>query len=286
MTMHAAVGAEPAAPPAGTEPDGLPGHAELESVTVEAQRRRERIDREVGQFVLSVVGTAKVESLSRWKVPICTVIVGLATAEADFVEKRVWQVARDAGVPVGDADCGPNFVAVVTPEPAKLLKDWWAEDHDLFNRDRGLAGVDRMIRTDQPVRVWHNACDIPPLRGFYEPSGVLNCNTGVTGTRLTWSSVRAIYSAIVVVDIDQVEGLTFGQVADYVAMVGLAKIRPNADLDSAPTILGLFSADGGDRARGLTTWDQAFLRAIYATTDGSVTEIAQIKLRMSEELAR
>ena len=259
---------------------------ELDPVTVEARRHRERIEREVSHFVVSAVGTAQVESLERWKVPICNLALGLAEAQADFVEKRVAQIAQDAGIPLGDKDCATNFVIVVTPDPEKLLKEWWSADHDLFNRDRGLGGVSRMIEMDWPVRVWHNACNVPPLRGYYQPSGMLNCNTGVLGTRITRSSVRAIYSAIVVVDIDDIEGLTFGQLADYVGMVGLTRIRPNPDLGQAPTILGLFAATEDARARGLTTWDQAFLKAIYATTDGSTTEIAQIKVRMSEDLAR
>ncbi|HEU4516754.1 MAG TPA: hypothetical protein VFR77_05570, partial [Steroidobacteraceae bacterium] len=151
---------------AAPEPPSPPPKASvLDQVTVEAQRRRQRIDKEVSEFVVSVVGPAKVESLSRWKVPICAVTVGLAPAMADFVENRVAQIAKDADIPLGDEDCAPNFVVVVTPEPEQLLKDWWAEEHNLFNRDRGLGGVNRMIRTDQPVRVWHNACDIPPLRG-------------------------------------------------------------------------------------------------------------------------
>jgi len=80
--------------PARFEPDAA--GPELESVTVEAQRRRERIDQEVSEFVVSVVGTAQVESLERWKVPVCNVTVGLTDAQADFVEKRVAQIAQDA----------------------------------------------------------------------------------------------------------------------------------------------------------------------------------------------
>ena len=98
--------------------------------------------------------------------------------------------------------------------------------------------------------------------------------------------MRAIYTAIVVVDLDQIEGLTFGQVADYVAMVGLAQLRPNPELGDVSTILGLFATNGGGRSKGLTAWDQSFLKSIYATTDGSTTEISLIKVRMSEELAR
>jgi hypothetical protein len=286
VATQALAGTETSAPSAPPASNPTPPGPELESVTVEAQRRRERIDQEVSEFVVSVVGTAQVESLERWKVPVCNVTVGLTDAQADFVEKRVAQIAQDVGVPLGGKDCATNFVVVVTPEPKKLLEEWWSEDHDLFNRDRGLGGVNRMIETDRPVRVWHNACSIPPLRGYYQLSGMLNCNTGVVGTRLTRSSVRAIYSVIVVVDIDYIEGLTFGQLADYAAMVGLTKIRPNPDLGQAPTVLGLFTASEDARAKGLTTWDQAFLKAIYATTDGTTTEITQIKVRMSEDLAR
>lgn len=246
--------AQPGRTPSNQEPPGT----ELDTVTVEARRRRERIEREVSEFVVSAVGTAQVEALERWKVPICNVTLGLTEAQADFVEKRVAQIAQDAGVPLADTDCAANFVVVVTPDPKKLLKEWWSEDHDLFNRDRGLGGVNRMIETDRPVRVWHNACNIPPLRGYYQPSGVLNCNTGVIGTRLTRSSIRAIYSAIVVVDIDYIEGLTFGQLADYAAMVGLTKIRPNPGLGQALTVLGLFAASEEARAKGLTTWDQVY----------------------------
>lgn len=284
IAVQATAGTEPSAPVAPS-PGPSAKDTELESVTVEAQRRRERIDREVSEFVVSVAGTATVESLSRWKVPICTVAVGLAPAMADFVEQRISRIAKDAEIPIGEQDCAPNFVVVVTPDPQKLLKDWWSEDHGLFNRDRGLGGVNRMIRTDQPVRVWHNACNIPPLRGYYEPSGQLPCNTGVTGSRLTHAAVRAIYSAIVVVDLDLIEGLTFGQVADYAAMVGLAKIRPNPELGGATTILSLFETEADSHPTGLTVWDRSFLKAIYATTDGSVTEITQIKLKMSEEIA-
>ncbi len=259
---------------------------QLDPVTVEGERRRERIHREVSEFVDSVAGAARAESLARWKVPVCAIAVGLPAGEAGFVGKRVSQVAADADNPVGGEGCAPNFVVVFTPEPEKFLKEWWAEDHGLFNRDRGLGGVNRMIRTDQPVRIWHNACNIPPLRGYYEPSGQLNCGVGVTGSRLTHAAVRAIYSAIVVVDLDRVECLTFGQLADYAAMVGLAKTRPNPELGEASTILGLFTAAADERPKGLTTWDQSFLKAIYSTTDGSVTEVTQVKLKMSEELAR
>lgn len=158
---------------------------ELESVTVEAQRRRELIDKQVGEFVYSIVGPAKVESLARWNVPVCVAMAGLTAAEADFVKHRLSQIVTDAGVPLGGPDCGPNFVIVVTPEPEKLLKDWWAEEHRLFNRDRGLGGVNRFIQTDQPVRVWHNACNAPPGIAAYAFSKAERTYTAQEATAMT-----------------------------------------------------------------------------------------------------
>ena len=178
---------------------------------------------------------------------------GLTAAEADFVKKRIAQIAADADVLMGGAACGPNFVVILTPEPEKLLTEWWSEEHRLFNRDRGLGGVNRFIQTDQPVRVWHNACNAPPGIPAYAFSTSEHCGSGAsTGSRLSWAVARAVYSAIVVVDLTQIEGLTFGQVADYVAMVGLTQIRPNSELGDISTILGLFSTSGTDRSKGLT----------------------------------
>jgi len=105
------------------------------------------------------------------------------------------------------------------------------------------------------------------------------------GSRITRAAVRSIYSAIVVVDFRQIEGLNWSQVADYVAMVGLAQLRADAKTGAVPTILGLFK-DGDERAKALTVWDQAFLKSVYASREGSITELAQIKLRMTEDLER
>jgi hypothetical protein len=245
---------------------------ELDPVTVEARQRRELIDEQVSEFVLSIAGPGPVELLARWNVPVCVASAGLTAAEAEFVKGRIGRVASEAGIELGGPGCGPNFVVLVTPEREKLLMAWWSEEHRLFNRDRGLGGVNRFTQTDRAARVWHNARSAPPGIPGYAFSTSEHCGVGVTGSRLVHAAVRAIYSVIVAVDLARIEGKTFGQVADYVAMVGLAKIRPDPQLGDIPTILGLFDAGGTGRAKGLTAWDQSFLRAVYKTRDGSVTE--------------
>jgi hypothetical protein len=75
-----------------------------------------------------------------------------------------------------------------------------------------------------------------------------------------------------------------GQLADYVAMVGLAQIRLEANTGTAPTILGLFR-DTQPQLPGLSPWDQAFLRSLYTTDQASKLEVSMIKRHMFEQIA-
>ena len=259
----------------------------LDPVAVESSSRNPRINPQVSEFVSSVAMPVQHESMARWSVQVCVFAAGLLPNEGDFVQRRIAAVASEAGIPVGPSGCQTNFVVVVTPEPEAFLRDWWHEEPQLFNRERGVAGVERMIRTDRPVRVWHNVCNAPPaLARNYRLNVEWDCNTGTLGSRITRAAVRSIYSAIVVVDFRKIEGLTWGQVGDYVAMVGLAQLRMDAETGAVPTILNLFDDGGDERAKALTVWDQAFLKSVYASREGSVTELAQIKLKMTEDLAR
>lgn len=259
---------------------------ELESVTVEARRRQERISKEVSDFVSAIVASPMHESLGRWATPVCPFAAGLAESAGEFVRKRISEIATASGIPSSAPDCAPNFLVVVTPEPEQFLRDWWNADHRLFNKERGVGGIERFIESDQPVRVWHNACSAPPgLARNFRLNITWDCNAGTLGSRLSFAAVRAIYLAIVMVDLTHIEGLTFGQVADHVAMVGLAQVRSSPDIAATPSILNLFVAGGADKPPGLTDWDQSFLKAVYETRQGNVTEVSQIKMRMGRDLA-
>jgi hypothetical protein len=259
----------------------------LDPVTIDSSRRNPRINPQVSEFVSSIAMPVQHESMARWSVHVCVFAAGLSPKEGDFVERRIADVAREAGVPVELPGCQANFVVVLTADPEAFLREWWAEEPRLFDRERGVQGVERMIRTDRAVRVWHNACNAPPaLARNYRLNAQWHCNTGTSGSRITRAAVRSIYSAIVVVDFRKIEGLTWAQVADYVAMVGLAQLRVDAETSAVPTVLSLFEDDDDARAKALTVWDQAFLKSVYASRDGTVTELTQVKLKMTEDLAR
>jgi hypothetical protein len=95
--------------------------------------------------------------------------------------------------------------------------------------------------------------------------------------------VQQLTSVIVVVDSRYTTNLNMGQLADYVAMVGLAQIRLDRDTGSAPTILHVFQ--GTDpQVQGLSPWDRAFLYGLYTTSQSSVLEVTTIKRVMFERI--
>ncbi len=258
---------------------------QLDTVTVTG-RKRERIFQErISTFVSSVTVRSRTESLARWQVPICPYVTGAAQDQNAYIRQHVSQVAKDAGARLALPDCAANLIVVLTQDPDQLLRDWWDRDHGMFNTDRGVAGVERFIRSGEAIRAWYNACNVSPDWVKSNANQRMPpCSTGELGSRLTWESVRAIYSVIVVVDLARIENLNVGQVADYVAVIGLAQIRRDAELGKLPTILRLFTEAGTARPRGLSSWDKSFLRSLYGTASDNVMQFSQIKSGMGLDL--
>jgi hypothetical protein len=275
-----------------SEPPQQPGsrstNAALDTITIEAARERELLEQRISTFVSSITIRSWSESLARWQVPICALVAGLPRAEALSLYGRVLQVAGDAGIPLHpEVACTPNFLVVVTPEPEELIRKWWHQNPRLFNTERGVGLIERTIRTDQPVRVFYNACFVPPgTAKSFALKGDPLCGSGTLGSRLEWEAVRVIYSAALFVDSGYTKDVKIGQLADYIAMIGLAQIRRNSELRDAPTILRLFADSDAAKPQGLSPWDQLFLKSLYATNASSVTQLSDIKLRMQRDLVQ
>ncbi len=265
------------------------GKSDLETVTISAQQRRELTERQVSKFVSAITLSARDESLARWSVPICPLVAGMTREAGEFVLARLSQVARDAGAPLAPEQCAPNFLVVLTSEPDWLLKKWWARNPRLFNAERGIGGIHHFVSTPRPVRVWYNASSEcaggPPTTYITGNTTYSTCSHGVPNSRLSWAAVKKISLAVVVADTGLVKDIRVGQLADYIAMVGMAQIRESAKPGDAPTILRLFSEQGAARPAGLSRWDQAFLKSLYLTDPNNVTQISEIKFNMDGTLA-
>ena len=69
--------------------------------------------------------------------------------------------------------------------------------------------------------------------------------------------------AIIIVDINQVQGVPFDQLGDYLAMIVLTQVDPEGDFGEFDTVLNTFGEPPA--TAGLTDWDQSYLHTLYTS---------------------
>ena len=267
----------------------------LDTITVEAARHREAVERQVKAFVAKIAAKPYEASLARWQTvaPICPLVAGLAREDGEFILARVSKIAAAAGAPVAAEHCKPNLYIVVSADPDALLKAWNKRDVRMFGNesDQGGTKIRKFLNSHSPIRVWYNAelysDEGIPLGNADDCQFALSCRTNgrANATRIAFNETRDLTSALVMVDGPRARGINFGQLAAYIAMLGLAEIRADAEAVDAPTILQLFSRSENDRPAGLSAWDEAFLKALYHTEQTDKQQLAEIKTTMVQAIA-
>jgi hypothetical protein len=62
-------------------------------------------------------------------------------------------------------------------------------------------------------------------------------------------------------------------------------MRHDAKTGDAPTILNLFTDSANAPALGMSTWDAAYLKALYHTQHEDKTQLLALKTSMAKDLA-
>jgi hypothetical protein len=266
----------------------------IDTITVEAARHREEVERQVKAFVAQIAVKPYESSLARWQtvVPMCPLVAGLPREDGEFILARVSKIAAVAGAPMAPENCKPNLYIVVSANPDALLKAWNKRDVRMFGNesDQGGTKIRKFLNSDSPIRVWYNAelysDEGTPLGNTGDCQSALTCRTNLraNATRIVFNDTRDLTSALIMVDSTRARGVKFGQLASYIGMLALAEIRAGADGADAPSILHLFSRPENDRPPGLSSWDEAFLKALYHTEQTDRQQLGEIKTTMIQEI--
>jgi hypothetical protein len=266
----------------------------IDTITVEAERDRKALERQVNSFVTGIAVTPRDQSLANWQTqtPICFLVAGLPREGGEYMLTRLSKIAASAGAPLAPEHCKPNFYVVVTSQADALLKAWGKRDTRMFGDADGTS-IHKFLNATVPVRAWYNAelynSDGTPLGNGEGQSNFdisqIRTQLNAVATRIRFNDVRNLSSVMVIIDAPHAKGITFGQLAAYVAMVGLAEIRVDARTSAAPSsILQLFSGSATPPP-GLSAWDEAFLKALYHTEHLDQHQISAINTSMVQDIA-
>jgi hypothetical protein len=230
-------------------------------------------------------GLSNDDSIVRWNRPICLLAAGLTAEGVKIVSAKVSQISSSAGAPLARAPCQPNFIIVATSEPDRVLNAWYARDSRLFG-DATPALIRQYLEGSQsrPVRVWYNI-DMGRKSGIHNGHFVPS-NTRAEGSTFVGNSVFDFFSILAIIDTNRTEHTTLDQLAAYVAMAGLTNVDLDADLGSAPSILRLFAPSAENQPLGVSSWDAAFLKALYHSNQTSKTQRFEIVERVAHDISR
>lgn len=230
--------------------------------------------------------------IAMFRAPICPFVDGFADSQNKQIEQRIRRIAQEIGLPAAKDKCSPNVVVMVAKDAAVRLRNLERKNPILF---QGIlpSEVRGLMRQKGPVWTWQtileNSADgrSAPSSSDYETSSSgasgaagggggassqFESNLGVFRTTIQ-SRVRKttrpdLFASFIMIDFDELAGLTPTQVADYATIRTLARTQPKATVQQR-TMLRLLDVPRERRAEldQLTAWDIAYLQALYKSNN-------------------
>lgn len=263
--------------------------------------------------------------LGRWNQRICPGVVGAPQADAQFIIDQIARRAHAAGLQTGASGCIQNITIVVAPNSDHFAQQLHEQRREMLigvngveSTSLGSDALQDFVNTPRPIRWWHvsqtvmsdgqvladtqaramqgsgaasaranQAAASGQGMGGASAEGLSGVNaTRAQGTRLRGATRQDFSRAVIIIDSTRTAGVPLPAIADYVTFVALAQINPNASPGNYPTILNLFAnAPGQARPTEMTSWDLAYLDALYHMTRDA-RNLQQERSEMSRRMAR
>jgi hypothetical protein len=263
-SAHAPPAAEPPAP-----------SSTVSGVTVTAPEKPNPLVSPESQFVRSHLPEGQSDQLPRFRDALCVKVVGLPPEFAGFIAKRIVDLAGEVHAPVAKAtDCLPNVHVIFTPSPQAQLDDI-AKRKDVLIGFHFNSQFKRLTTFNRPIGAWyvtrvrdttgrsHLEINDAPPSSIGEALGSERMH-GRAGSRLGNDMSAEVVHSLILADANKVAGEKIDAVADYIAVLALAKWQNLDRCNAIPTILNLMAAGCADPPEAATRADLALLTGLYA----------------------
>lgn len=216
---------------------------------------------------------------TRFTLPVCPGVYGLAPQQAAFVTGRMRQIAVAAGVPLANQPCDPNAIVIVTTNKAETIRSLEQKKSSYFPMEWSDRQIRALEQDPYPVAAWQfeglltpdglrvSETSDPSLLDPVEPGPLVQATAPTTlpASRLRPSIKRDVMTSVLVVQADALKGLTTTQFADYAAMRSFAQTDPRqSSLPASDTILKVLDAPMGTEVpMSITARDLDFLKGYY-----------------------
>ncbi len=255
-----------AAPPQIQQDPAAGGATRVDDIVVSARP----LEQQVQSFVDEVAAAPRGRNLARWDRKICIGAANFDPRYAQMLVDRVSSVALGLGLESGEPGCRPDVMIVASAQPDADAQRIVRDDPYGFHpaqggTDLGRAALQRFQDSDAPVRWWQVSMPVSADTGEVairlideDPPTI----SGRLASRISSNIRDDLARVLIVIDAGKMRDVSFSGLADYVALIALAQIDPEADTSNFPSVLNLF--DPSRNLTGFTDWDRDYLQGLYA----------------------
>jgi hypothetical protein len=205
--------------------------------------------------------------LAQYQDPVCPGVMGMTRDNAVLMIDRIRFDAGRVGVRVAKDGCSPNLLVIFTRDGRATMQDLAHRRPYLFDQ-LNATEIGALTAEPGPVRSWTNT-------SIRTRDGMAMAGGGMVNTKPVlqmWAAHSKIYltnrldieTAVVMIDLAAIDGKPVVQIADYVAMRGLARTKAAGGDNALGTILSLFTP-GAQPPYEMTPFDIAYLQSVYAS---------------------
>lgn len=248
-----------------------------DDIVVQATMSKEDIAKASHDMARSLTAITVGGQVPRWTRPICARVEGVAEQQAEIVSATLKKVAGEAGARLAGRKCDANVFVIFTSDGAGLAQRL-ADRLPMPRQRDGRVERDAFTDATGPLR-WETRVSLHDARhGPLVANSAALLNSGDYALDLDVPSVdsadpslirrktkASIDGMMVLVDAKAATGMTMGQLAEYVAMVVLARPPMSVTFEAHPSILNLAAySPPGPSPLHLSEWDRAYLTALYS----------------------
>jgi hypothetical protein len=242
----------------------------VSGVTVTAPEKPNPLVDPTTQFVRQhLPESALSEQYPRFRDAVCVKVQGLPPDFDAFVAKRIVEVATQVHAPVAKREnCVPNVHVIFSTRPQAQMQDI-AKRRDIllgfyFDGDQ----FKRLTAVSHPVEVRY-VTRVRDTTGrsyleIYDPVPWRERPAGRAGSRLGNDMSAEVVHSLILADANKVANEKIGAVADYIAVLALAKWQGLERCNGTPTILNLMAEGCADPPEAATAADLALLTGLYS----------------------
>ena len=245
-----------------------------------------RTDAAMARLVEMMTSAPRGAQIARWNGAICPRVLDLDDTHAALIEGRIDAVATSLKIAVTPQPCKPNIVIIASPDADALTKTLVERHPGLFadakygiHHGQTLTDIEasRPVRWVEASRTGNaDASRIFPADGTPGSFDTIHAYNG--GSRISSQTRENAIASFAIVDTRQLSHITWGQLADYLALVTLA--HPTAAVNQPDSVMSIFTArDAGTRGPpGLTATDQSMLQGLYRSGAGQTAQLQRSQI--------